>query len=381
MRLSVTRASRKREIFLALLVRLDRHRGPPAQWSTPIPVKTTPRNEVSPSASGDWLVWSRSRERGTSPFDLFAQHGTDPAFKINRKDTQAYGGGIDGTRLLYQLIRGQYATESDLRLYDLQTRRLTPLPAGVNTKNWECCGTISGDWILFSRGRAYGTAKQQVILRNLVTGEQRVLDRLRNRDGAPQRRARSTGATPCGLAATRIRTASSTGTTWRPPRRPRCPPCRTRSPTARRSTCTGRSTTSGARGAAARSVEIVKQTLVGGPEVLATLPQGRDVDVTYASTAAAGSAGLGVRRSLLRHGHLPTPDVGHLPRRRSRAATAALAGAGDDHVLEELAGAAAGSPVDVTPVARLDRQPRPLEYLRVEVAAVVDHDHDRRARP
>ena len=134
---------------------------PPARLATPVPVKTTRHNEVSPSAGGDWLVWSRSRQRRVSPFDLFAQHANDPAFRVNRKGTQAYGGGIDGTRLLYQLIRGQYATQSDLRLYDLQTRRLKTLPAGINTKNWECCGTISGDWILFSRGRAYGPPTQR----------------------------------------------------------------------------------------------------------------------------------------------------------------------------------------------------------------------------
>ena len=74
---------------------------------------------------------------------------------MNPKNTQAYGGGIDGTRLLYQLIRGRFADRSDLRLFDLQARRLAKLPAGINTQNWECCGTISGDWILFSRGRAY----------------------------------------------------------------------------------------------------------------------------------------------------------------------------------------------------------------------------------
>lgn len=282
MRLSVTRASRKREIFLALLAG-SIITATAGAVVTPIPVRTTPRNEVTPSASGDWLVWSRSRERGVSPFDLFAQHGTDPAFKINRKDTQAYGGGIDGTRLLYQLIRGQYATESDLRLYDLQTRRLTPLPAGVNTKNWECCGTISGDWILFSRGRAYGTSRQQVILRNLVTGEQRVLDRLRNRDGllsAGQISGSFAVWTRCDpypyCVVYRYDLATSSATAL-----PTLPDKVAYSPAVNRygTVYFIRST----RGCG-RSVEIVKQPLTGGDEVLATLPNGRDADVMYAST-------------------------------------------------------------------------------------------------
>ena len=249
--------------------------------STPAPVKTTRHNEVGPSAGGDWLAWSRSRERGTSPYDLFAQHGTDPAFKVNRKDTQAYGGGIDGTRLLYQLIRGQFATLSDLRLFDLQTRRLKPLPTGVNTKNWECCGTISGDWILFSRGRAYGTAPQLILLRNLVTGEQRVLDRLRNKNGlvtAGQINgnyavwARCDPYPQCVVFRYDLATASATALPTLPAKVPYSP-----SVNQYGTVYYLRST----RGCG-KSVEIVKQALVGLPEVLASLPQGRDVDVSYA---------------------------------------------------------------------------------------------------
>ena len=53
--------------------------------------------------------------------------------------------------------------------------------------------------------------------------------------------------------------------------------------------------------------------------------------------------------------------------------------AGDDHVLEELACATAGAAVDVAAVPSLDREPRAVEDLRIELAAVVDHDHDARA--
>ena len=282
MRLSVTRASRKREIFLALLAG-SIITATAGAVVTPIPVKTTPRNEVSPSASGDWLVWSRSRERGVSPFDLFAQHGTEPAFKINRKDTQAYGGGIDGTRLLYQLIRGQFANQSDLRLFDLQTRRLKSLPKGVNTKNWECCGTISGDWILFSRGRAYGPTRQVILLRNLITGEQREVDRLRNRNGVLSAGqingnyavwARCDPYPQCAIYRYDLTTASATALPTVPAKVVYSP-----SVNALGTVYYVRSTLG-----CGKSVELVKQTLAGMPEVLASLPQGRDVDITYAET-------------------------------------------------------------------------------------------------
>ena len=51
-------------------------------------------------------MWSKSRAKQTSPFDLFAQQTGHKAFKVNPKNTQAYAGGIDRTTLVYQLIRG-----------------------------------------------------------------------------------------------------------------------------------------------------------------------------------------------------------------------------------------------------------------------------------
>ena len=56
-----------------------------------------------------------------------------------------------------------------------------------------------------------------------------------------------------------------------------------------------------------------------------------------------------------------------------------IALAGDDHVLEELARPAARAAIDVAAVPSLDREPRAVEDVRVELAAVVDHDHDARA--
>ncbi|HXR61255.1 MAG TPA: hypothetical protein VN732_08020 [Solirubrobacterales bacterium] len=254
-----------------------------AAVATPVPVKTTRHNEVSPSAGGDWLVWSRSRQRRVSPFDLFAQHASDPAFKVNRKGTQAYGGGIDGTRLLYQLIRGQFATQSDLRLYDLQTRKLKTLPAGINTKNWECCGTISGAWILFSRGRAYSRTTQRIILANLLTGERREVDRLRNRNGVLSAGqvsgnyavwARCDPYPQCAIYRYDLTTGAATAL-------PTLPAKVVYSPSVNPfGTVYYVRSTKGC----GKSVELVKQTLAGGPEVVASLPQGRDVDITYVET-------------------------------------------------------------------------------------------------
>jgi hypothetical protein len=252
-----------------------------AAESAPIPIKTTKYNEVGPTAGGDWVVWSKSREKETSPFDLFAQRGSRRPFRVNKKGTQAYGGGIDGTRLLYQLIRGQFATESDLRLFDLQTKRKLPLPSGINSRTGECCGTISGDWILFSRGRSYGSARQLVILRNLVTGEQRVLDTLRNKNGlltAGQISgtfavwAKCNPYPSCVIFRYDLATASATALPTLPNRvaySPSVSPYGTVYYFQSRPGC-------------GKSVQLMKQTLQGLPEALTSLPQGRDGDVTYA---------------------------------------------------------------------------------------------------
>jgi hypothetical protein len=250
--------------------------------AVPSPVKTTARNEVVPAAGEDWFAWSRSRERTRGPFDLYAQRTGGKAFRVDRK---AYAGGIDGTTLAYQVIRGSGAGNSDLRLFDLATRRPRPLPSGINTTRWECCARISGDWLMFSRARASGTGRQLVLLRNLVTGEQRALDANQARRGAvraaqlngtfavwsrcdpyPQCRIfrydiASGSATVLSVPAGQIPYAPSVnqfGTVYYAQRGPGC----------------------------GNSVKLMKQQLSGPPELLASLPRGRDVGVSYAHAPA-----------------------------------------------------------------------------------------------
>ena len=281
--MSVTERGRKPALLIAALAAGSIVAAVALAAVTPVPVKATARNEVSPAAGADWLAWSRSRERGTSPFDLWAQHAADGAFRVNPKGTQAYGGGIDGTRLLYQLIRGQFATQSDLRLFDLQTRRRKALPTGINTNGWECCGTISGDWILFSRGRSYGTARQLVLLRNLVTGEQRVLDSLRNRNGlVTAGQVNGTYAVwgkcnpypQCVVYRYELTTATATALPTLPAKVAYSPSVSPYGTVYYLQSSRG----------CGKGVQLMKQSLVGLPEVLASLPSSRDADVTYAYT-------------------------------------------------------------------------------------------------
>jgi len=256
-----------------------------------IPVKTSTRSELAPAAGGEWFAWTKSRENGSSPLDVWAQRGTEPAFKVNPRKTQAYTGGIDADRLVYQLVLS--ANRSDLRLFDLATRRHLPLPRGVNTSRWECCGTISGDWLLHSRGLVYTRKTQFVLLRNLVTGEERVLDRLQNRNGL--------------LSASQV---SGNYAVWgRCSPHPRCQIRRrdiAAGVTVNLPVPTGKvvyspsvdiaGTTYYVRSnlGCGKHVELVRAPLAGGSSTLLALPSGYDADVTYAT---------------LRPGRGPTPPV------------------------------------------------------------------------
>jgi hypothetical protein len=248
----------------------------------PIPVKTSSRSELAPAAGVEWFAWTKSRGNDSgSLLDVWAQRGTAPAFRVNPRNTQGYTGGIDGSRLVYQLIRGAEASRSDLRLFDLATRRHVALPRGVNTTRWECCGTISGDWLLHSRGLVYTRNVQLLILRNLVTGEVRVLDRLQNKNGL--------------LSAGQV---SGNYAVWA-----RCSPhprCQIRRydivagartilpvPTGKvvyspSVTATGTAYYIRSNRGCGRYVELVKAPLAGPPAVLLALPNGYDADITYA---------------------------------------------------------------------------------------------------
>ena len=246
--------------------------------STPAPVKATARDEVRPVAADDWFAWSQSPLRKTSPFDLYAQRTGARAFRVNRK---AYAGGIDGTTLVYQTIRGTRPRLSDLKLYDLSTRRHRPLPAGINTRRWECCGTISGNWLLFGRGRPSSTGRQLVLLWNLITGEQRVLDALQAHRG-------------------QLHAAQLNGTFavwWRCNPWPQCQVFRYDLSSASTTALTlpagkiaygasvnqfGTVYYAQRGGGCGNEVELMKQPLNGPPARLATLPRGRDVGVSYA---------------------------------------------------------------------------------------------------
>ena len=239
----------------------------------PVAVKATSRNEKTPAADGIWLAWAQSRSSGPSAFDVWAQRSEEAPWKVNAGRTWAYAGGIDAGRLVYQVIPRPGA--ADLRLYDLERRRHLRLPAGINTRRPECCGTLAGDWLLFTRGWPKAPIRQLVVLANLRTGQSRVLDSLRSRRGvlkAGQVSESYAVWTKCNPRCRIVRHQLGGGTTVLPTGANVYAPSVADLGTvfyARRA------------GGCGQSVQIVRHPQVGPPEVLASLPSGEDVSVTY----------------------------------------------------------------------------------------------------
>ena len=146
-------------------------------------VKTTSLREWIPAASDGYFAWSQNSASRPRHTDYFVEPTGESAYRANSKGTFGYGGGIDGTTLIYQEVNGR-RTDSDLKLFDLTLETRSNPPSGVNTSLWEWSPTISGDWILFGRNKFDRPASPwRVILFNTSTSETRVLDSVTNKCG------------------------------------------------------------------------------------------------------------------------------------------------------------------------------------------------------
>jgi hypothetical protein len=145
-------------------------------WATPFtpqPVVTLKGRQIRPTASpaGANLAYSQSRPGHPNQFDVYVKPAGMARYKVNTQGV-AYGGGIDGTTMIYQSVRNG---QSDLRLFNLVTHARSA-PAGVNTRRWEWQPTISGDWILYGQEWGSRPLNGRVILHDTNTAETRILD-------------------------------------------------------------------------------------------------------------------------------------------------------------------------------------------------------------
>jgi hypothetical protein len=136
----------------------------------------TPADETSPAGAGGYLAWTVGSQN--SPVivmklgRVWLRNG-GRSMPVTPAGVPAASGGMDGRTLVVQLVRHG---NSDLALVDLRTRRFRD--PGVNTTSWEWRGSISGRWLLFGRAD-FGAQRYDVVLADLTTGRERVLDTVR----------------------------------------------------------------------------------------------------------------------------------------------------------------------------------------------------------
>jgi hypothetical protein len=146
-----------------------------------VKAKPPPVNEESASQAPGELAWVQNSRLHPHLYDLYAQVNGGGRFRVNPANTQAgLGTGIDGTTLVFTQTHG---TKESIRLFDLQTRRASGPPAGVNTPSVEDEPSISGGWLLYHRIEQGASPGQQVLLTNLSTGATRVLASVPGRAG------------------------------------------------------------------------------------------------------------------------------------------------------------------------------------------------------
>jgi hypothetical protein len=139
------------------------------------PLVATPADETSPATNGTDLAWTRGSKDGPVIVmklgAVFLTHPGGRPVRITHTGVLAASGGMDARTLVVQMIRNR---GSDLELFDLKTRRFREPPRGINTRAWEWRGSISGRRLLF--GRFNGVNTYDIVLADLSTGGQRILD-------------------------------------------------------------------------------------------------------------------------------------------------------------------------------------------------------------
>lgn len=118
---------------------------------TPVEVKASPDvNEVVPSGDGEYVAWAQNSVARPQRYHVFLRREGQPRVKVNRRGTQAGGGGFSGTTYVYSEWKPD-ARGTEIVRYDVLTGRRTTYGDLVNSNLDEFHPTLSGKWLLFTR--------------------------------------------------------------------------------------------------------------------------------------------------------------------------------------------------------------------------------------
>lgn len=157
------------------------------------PVLTTKAFDAAAGASGNYLVFEQVPIGGLFAQNAYLRHGST-TIRLNAANTNGWA-GIDGNTVVYQQA-SRSKNVSGLRLYNVATKVRSVPPPGFNTAWWEDTPTISGNWILFGRSSVPNFRRNEVILRNRVTGKQVILANMVNKTSSFQNHVDPGGPVP-----------------------------------------------------------------------------------------------------------------------------------------------------------------------------------------
>ena len=278
-----------------------------------LPIRGTAADEFAGFVGSGFLGWTQNSHRHPNRYNLFLRDPGGNRLRVNRPGTQGFGGGIDGTTVVYEEATRNL---SRLVLYDTAARNYAGLPV-TDSPGSGMHPTISGSWILYAKG--VRQKKTSVRLYNRATGETRPLGRI----AARGRRRFVYAGQVAGDRAVWGRvlpgrqdvflTSLTTGKTVRIPRprgvRFQYDPAVTPAGTVffeRNKPCVRRCPK---LNTPAMVAQLVEQPLGGRPRVLATLRKGQDGGYMY---AAQEGGGVKVLYSLFRHlphGYVSLSDI------------------------------------------------------------------------
>jgi hypothetical protein len=254
------------------------------------PVRTAAVNEVNPAAAtdagGEYVAWAQNSRAAPKRYNAFIQHGTEPRIKLNTAG-QGWIGGISYPRVVYQqIVSGQ----SNLKLFDLATGIRSNPPTAVNSSKWEWHPTISGDWLFFNRDDN-ATPTQRVILFNTATLASTLLDVVTRSTHflmANQVNGNFVVWTKCAPVCNVFKRDIAAGTTTRLAKPSTSPP---RDQYAAAVTSTGTVYLARSGRTCGASVRLVRfgPTDPATGTIVAALPSGRDMWISFARENADGS--------------------------------------------------------------------------------------------
>lgn len=146
---------------------------PPASFATSqIPIRRTILDEFAGFVGSGFLGWTQNSLRHPNLYNLFLRDPGGSTLRVNRPGTQGFGGGIDGTTVVYEEGTRNL---NRLVLYDTAARNYARLPV-TDSPSSGMHPTISGSWILYAKG--VRQKQTSVRLYNRATGETRQLGQI-----------------------------------------------------------------------------------------------------------------------------------------------------------------------------------------------------------